>query len=133
MVKGLIITHGNLGRELVDVAERILEEKTDIESISFDWTGDGSETRRAIESFLKQHSGDHVIIFTDMFGGSPCNISTRYLNSKVEVISGVNLAGLLKYISIRARRMPFADLVKAISQETKDGITILSEYLGEKK
>ncbi|MCK7513179.1 MAG: hypothetical protein MZV70_60245 [Desulfobacterales bacterium] len=42
MIKSVIITHGNLGRELVQVAEKILEQKLDIESIAFDWQGDGS-------------------------------------------------------------------------------------------
>ncbi len=42
MIKSVIITHGNLGRELVQVAGKILEQKLDIETIAFDWQGDGS-------------------------------------------------------------------------------------------
>jgi PTS system mannose-specific IIA component len=133
MIKSLIITHGNLGREMVQVAEKILEIKLDIENISFDWKGDGTEMVNQIERFIRENREHDVIIFTDMFGGSPANVSTRFIGPKIEVVSGINLPGLLKFISYRSQKIKLKDLVKIIERGAIEGITIISEYLGEKK
>jgi mannose PTS system EIIA component len=133
MIKSLIITHGNLGREMVQVAEKILEIKLDIENISFDWKGDGTEMVNQIERFIRENREQDIIIFTDMFGGSPANVSTRFIGPKIEVVSGINLPGLLKFISYRSQKIKLKDLVKIIERGAIEGITIISEYLGEKK
>jgi PTS system mannose-specific IIA component len=133
MIKSVIITHGNLGRELVQVAERILEQKLDIEAIAFDWQGDGSAMISQLEKFIARHKGQKVVIFTDMFGGSPSNISTRFVGPSVEVISGINLPGLLKFFCCQEHNGSFRQVVKKVEQEAREGINIISEYLGDKK
>lgn len=133
MIKSVIITHGRLGDEMVQVAERILEQKLDIETIAFDWQGDGSAMISALEKFIARNKGQKIVIFTDMFGGSPSNISTRFINANVEVISGINLPGLLKFFCCGEPNGNFRQVVKKVEQEAKDGINIISEYLGEKK
>ncbi len=133
MIKSVIITHGQLGRELVQVAEKILEQKLDIEAIAFDWQSDGSAMIAQLEKFIARNQGHNVVIFTDMFGGSPSNISTRFVNANVEVISGINLPGLLKFFCCGEHNGNFRQIIKKVEQEAKDGINIISEYLGEKK
>ena len=133
MIKSVIITHGNLGRELVQVAEKILEQKLDIESIAFDWQGDGSAMISQLETFIARHQGQKIVIFTDMFGGSPSNISTRFVGPSVEVISGINLPGLLKFFCCEEHNGNFRQVVKKVEQGAREGINIISEYLGEKK
>ncbi|MCU0237093.1 MAG: PTS sugar transporter subunit IIA [Acidobacteria bacterium] len=133
MIKSVIITHGNLGRELVQVTEKILEQKLDIETIAFDWQGDGSAMISQLESFIARHPGKKVVIFTDMFGGSPSNISTRFVGPSVEVISGINLPGLLKFFCCGEHNGSFRQVIKKVEQGAKEGINIISEYLGEKK
>lgn len=133
MIKSVIITHGSLGRELVQVAEKILEQKLDIEVIAFDWQGDGSAMIGQLEAFIARQAGHKVVIFTDMFGGSPSNVSTRFIGPNVEVISGINLPGLLKFFCCSEPNGAFRQLVKKVEQEAKNGINIISEYLGEKK
>jgi PTS system mannose-specific IIA component len=133
MIKSLIITHGNLGHELIQVAEKILEQKLNIEAISFDWQGDGSDIIAQLEKFIAHNKRHKIIIFTDMFGGSPSNISTRFINQNVEVLSGINLPGLLKFFCYEARSKNFEDIIKIVEQGAKEGINIISEYLGEKK
>ena len=54
MIKAIIITHGTLGKELLKVAEGILETKTDIEVICFDWKEDGSNSINLVESYLRK-------------------------------------------------------------------------------
>lgn len=133
MTKGIVITHGNLGKELIKVAEKILEKKVDLECICFDWQADGSEVIDKIDKYLKKFSEKKVIIFTDMFGGSPSNISQKYLNSKVEIITGINLPGLLKFLTYRNKNIEFEELTKIVKDEAQNGINRISEYLGEKK
>jgi mannose PTS system EIIA component len=133
MIKSVIITHGNLGRELVQVAGKILEQKLDIETIAFDWQGDGSAMIAQLEKFIARNQGRKVVIFTDMFGGSPSNISTRFIGPSVEVISGINLPGLLKFFCCEEHNGNFRQVVKKVEQEAKEGISIISEYLGDKK
>jgi PTS system mannose-specific IIA component len=133
MIKSLIITHGNLGREMVRVAEKILEQKLAIEAITFDWQGDGSSMVAQLEAFIARNQGHKIVIFTDMFGGSPSNISTRFIGPGVEVISGINLPGLLKFFCCEERNGNFRQIIKKVEQGAKEGINIISEYLGEKK
>ncbi len=133
MIKGIIITHGNLGQALIDVAERILEQKLDIVPISFDWQGDGSEMVSQVEHFLEQNRAHDVLIFTDMFGGSPANICTRFVGPTTEVLAGINLPGLLKFISYQNKKMDLPTIVKHVKEGALEGITVISEYLGEKQ
>jgi mannose/fructose-specific phosphotransferase system component IIA len=109
MIKSLIITHGNLGRELIQVAEKILEQKLDIEAIALDWQGDGSAMIAQLEKFIAGNQGHKIVIFTD------------------------NLPGLLKFFCCKERNDNFRQIIKQVEQEAKEGINIISEYLGEKK
>ncbi|MCP5047496.1 MAG: PTS fructose transporter subunit IIA [bacterium] len=133
MIKAFIITHGNLGKELISVAEEILEIKTDIDCISFDWKEDGTESLRKIEQNLKKFRGKNTIIFTDMFGGSPTNISFKFHSRNVEIITGINLPGLLKFLTYREKKMNFQSVIKEIKRSAVEGVNVVGEYLGEKK
>lgn len=133
MNKAIIITHGNLGKELLAVAEEILEEKSGIDCISFDWKEDGTKSINRIENILKKYNGDNIIIFTDMFGGSPTNICFTFHDKNVDIITGINLPGLLKFLTYRNKDIKFKDLVKEIKRGAIDGINVVGEYLGEKK
>jgi mannose PTS system EIIA component len=133
MNKAFIITHGNLGRELIAVAEGILEEESGIECISFDWKEDGTKSFHKIERLLEKHKGHNIVIFTDMFGGSPTNICFKFHRKNVEIITGVNLPGLLKFLTARDKDIKFKELVKDIKKGAIDGINVIGEYLGEKK
>jgi PTS system mannose-specific IIA component len=133
MIKSLIITHGNLGNELIRVSEKILEKKVDIDCMGFDWEEDGSMIINKLEAYLKKNKNHQIIIFTDMFGGSPSNICLRFLNPNIEIVTGINLPGLLKFLTHRDEDIGFKQMIKIIKQGTIDGINILGEYLGEKR
>ena len=132
MIKSLIITHGNLGHELIQVAEKILEQKLDIKAIAFDWQGDGSDMISQLEKFIAANKEHKIVIFTDMFGGSPSNIATRFINKNVEVLSGINLPGLLKFFCCERKGDKFMETIKTVEQGAIEGINIISEYLGDK-
>jgi PTS system mannose-specific IIA component len=133
MIKAIMITHGSLGKELIAVAEEILEEKSAIDCICFDWKEDGSRSVNKIENYLRKYNGQSIIIFTDMFGGSPTNICFKFHAKNVEIITGINLPGLLKFLTYRNKKMTFKAVVKEIKKGAIDGINVVGEYLGEKK
>ncbi len=133
LVKGLIITHGELGRSILDVAESILEQKSKIEFFRFGWDEDGTVIEKKIKVYLKKNKDHNIIIFTDMFGGSPSNLSLRFNDPNVEIITGINLPGIIKFLTYKDKKIRFEELLKIIKDGARDGISIISEYLGDRK
>ncbi len=134
MVKALLITHGNLGKEMIETAQIIVKSPVDIDFIRFDWDEqDGNETIKKIEKYIRSYQDSPIIVFTDMFGGSPANIAMRFIGEQVDVLTGVNLPTILKYLSYKNRELSFAELCKLLKKGSIDGISLLSEYIGRRK
>ena len=102
MIGGLIVTHGRLAIELLNAAEKIVGEIHHKLRPSL-WAGTTMLTRQPDPSAKRSTrlTPDGVLILTDMFGGTPTNIASTYLDpGKVEVITGVNLPMLIKFVQI---------------------------------
>lgn len=132
LVGGLVVTHGQLGHELVAAAEMIVGEISHIAAYSIGWHDDLNESKREIEQRLQSiNQGKGVIILTDMFGGTPSNLSLSLLKKgEVEVITGVNLPMIVKLAS-QSGSESLSELVRAIKQQGQKNISIASELLGE--
>lgn len=123
MISILLITHGELGKSLIECATHVLGDKPlFLESLSI-------ENDCTHESMFKQISerinlldqGDGVLILTDIFGATPCNIITKIIKpGKVSAIAGVNLSMLIRTISYRNE--PFDSLISKAIQGAQDGI-----------
>lgn len=98
MVGTLILTHGGLARELLAAAEVIAGKLPGFEALSLDWTEGVEEARLKILAAVRRlDRGDGVIVLTDMFGGTPCNLAQQLAEpGKVEVLTGVNLPMVLR-------------------------------------
>ena len=98
------MTHGNLACELVDAAGRILGGIEGLEAVPIGWDEDVESARRMIMEAVEKVSGpDGVLILTDMFGGTPANLSLSFLDrGKVEIVTGVNLPMLIKLCRMRS-------------------------------
>ena len=99
MIGIVIVTHGQLGDALIDAAEFIIGTRPDaMLSVSINLNEDPDKLRKKIAKGIKkvdQQKG--VLILTDMFGGTPSNLSYSFLEEgRVEVISGVNLPIIIK-------------------------------------
>ncbi|NSW73826.1 PTS fructose transporter subunit IIA [bacterium] len=124
----LIITHGKLCIELKSSVEFILDKTINrkIYTICID------ENSREFETYSNKISNSlieskHNIIFTDMFGGTPSNISLPYYKKGfVEIISGVNLPMLLKASTIEINDN-FQEAVKMIVNSCKDNIIVAGD------
>ena len=80
IIGALVVTHGQLGKELVAAAETIVDEVLHIAAVSIGWNDDVEESKKQIEEAVKKvDQGKGVIILTDMFGGTPSNLSLPLL------------------------------------------------------
>jgi PTS system ascorbate-specific IIA component len=123
MISILLITHGELGKSLIECATHVLGDKPlFLESLSI-------ENDCTHESMFKQISerinlldqGNGVLILTDIFGATPCNIITKIIKpGKVSAIAGVNLSMLIR--TINYRNEPFDSLISKAIQGAQDGI-----------
>ncbi len=122
---------------MINTAEMIVGKIFNITSVSLDVTTEVETSREHIKQALKDvNNGYGVVIFTDMFGGTPSNISLSFLDEpNVEVITGVNLAMLLQ-LSTLAKEEPFQEVIQSLKQRGQENIHIASEFLkqrGKKK
>ncbi len=130
MVGIVIVTHLKLGKELLAVAELIVGKLKQFQAVSIDPTEDVEEIKEKISSAVRAvDKGKGVLILTDMFGGTPSNISLSFLEEwKIEVITGVNLPMLLKLSTYEGER-DLADLAKFIKTYGQKNINLASEIL----
>jgi PTS system mannose-specific IIA component len=74
-----------------------------------------------------------VIIFTDMFGGTPSNLSFSFLrDNQVEIITGINLPMLIKFVSLQ-RSNNLRDVAKKVVEQGKKNIHLASALLSSKQ
>ncbi len=133
MIGVLIITHGNLGFELIKAAEMIRGNMEGVVPISVDATKAVEDVKKEITVAIKKaDSGSGVLIMTDLFGGTPSNISLSFLKEgKVEVITGVNLPMMLKIPDMR-RKNKLVESADFIKNYGKKNIYLASELLNRK-
>ena len=103
-VGGVIVSHGQVANELLAAAETVVGEMSHITAVSIGWHDDVEIAQNEIERAIKQVSdGVGVLVLTDMFGGTPTNISAMFLKeNEVEMVTGVNLPMVIKLASMTA-------------------------------
>src|SRR5579871_264102 len=119
MIGIVIITHGNLGIELLSAVQHIVGPQSHIKCVCIGPQDDLDQRRAEITGAIKSVDlGDGVALVTDMFGGTPCNLALANLKrGKVEVLAGANLPSLIKLIGLRID----APLEKAVDEAIKSG------------
>ena len=134
MIGGIIVSHGRLAEELLNALAIILGEAPNIEAISIGWYDDVEDSKKKINQSLKrvdQKSG--VLVFTDMFGGTPSNLSFSFLkDNQVEIITGVNLPMLIKFVSLQ-RSNNLKEVAKKVVEQGKRNIHLASALLSSKQ
>ncbi len=118
---------------MISTAEMIVGKIAAITAVSIDVTSDVESSREHIRRAIQRvDRGAGVVIFTDMFGGTPSNISLSFLDeAHVEVITGVNLAMLIQ-LSMSTQEDSFHDLVTALKLRGQENIHIASEFLQQR-
>ena len=133
MIGGIIVSHGKLAEELLKALTIILGETVNIEAISIGWYDDVEASKKKInESLKKVDQKNGVLIFTDMFGGTPSNLSFSFLkDNQVEIITGVNLPMLIKFASLQ-RSNSLQEVAKKVVEQGQKNIHLASALLRSK-
>lgn len=131
MIGIVIVTHCRLGDALIEAAVFILGSRPEqLESISIDLNEEAEKLRAKIAAGIKkvdQKVG--VLILTDMFGGTPSNISYSFLEEgRIEVLSGVNLPVLIKALHLR-KDTELSKLAVTLEASGKKSISLASSIL----
>lgn len=139
MIGALIVTHGNLAHELLNAARQIEADVSGIEAVALEWSDTVDEAREKIAAALTRishvnGSSRAVIIFTDMFGGTPSNISLSFLEQgQVEIVTGVNLPMVVKFAMVKEEAKDLATLAHVISEKGSKAIRVASDLLAAEK
>ncbi|MBW2707037.1 MAG: PTS fructose transporter subunit IIA [Deltaproteobacteria bacterium] len=131
MIGIVIVTHSQLGDALIGAAEFIIGSRPgSIESISVDLSENAEKLRGKIDRGIKKVMGQEgVIILTDMFGGTPSNLSYSFLEEgHIEVLSGVNLPILIQAVNMR-KKMELDQLAANLEAFGKKSISLASGIL----
>lgn len=137
-----MVTHGQLAAELLTAAEMIVGELPQFAAVSIGWHENVDQAReeigQAIERVRRGPDGSPdpsigVIVLSDMFGGTPANLAVTFLDTdKVEVITGVNLAMLIK-LARPPQGKDLLSLAREMRDHGRNAIWVASDLIrGEK-
>ena len=131
MIGIVIVTHSQLGEALIGAAEFIIGSRPEsIESVSIDLSENAEKLREKIARGIKKvKTPEGVIILTDMFGGTPSNLSYSFLEEgHIEVLAGVNLPILIQAVNTR-KKMELDQLAANLEAFGKKSISLASGIL----
>jgi PTS system mannose-specific IIA component len=133
MIGLVVVCHEDMGAELVKAAEMIVGKIEAVATVSVKQESAPEMLRDQIQSAIKKvDRKTGVMLFTDMFGGTPSNIALAFLNDSVEVVTGVNLSMLIKFANHRDEK-PLPELAKLVQEAAQKSVVIASQMLKGKK
>ena len=125
----VIVAHAALAAELLRAAEMIVGPIEGAAAVGIQPSDSVEAIRDALTAAIEGVSDEGVIIMTDMFGGTPSNMSLSFLeDNRVEVLTGVNLPMLIKFANDR-QRCSVAELAAGIKECGREGVTVAGDYL----
>ena len=129
-VAGVIVTHGHLAGELLAAAEMIIGPISHITAVSIGWHDDVDAAREEVQRAISRVTQDRgVLLLTDMFGGTPTNIASMFLEEgSVEVITGVNLPMVIKLATFTAEDS-LSEIARKICDQGRQGIYLAGALL----
>jgi len=123
MIGIVIVTHGNLAREFVSAMTHVVGPQSHIQAVCIGPDDDMEERRQEIATAIQRVDlGRGVVLMTDMFGGTPCNLALTLLErGKVEVLAGANLPSLIRLVGVRT--------TKPLDEAVRDAIEAGRKYM----
>jgi len=137
MIGILVLTHGELASGYISAIELIAGKKSSLDSLGIYHETNIEEYKTQVANkILKLNQGKGVLVFCDIFGASPYNVTAHnYKNLKGLVeyrsITGVNLPMLIEALYCR-EFMELNELSKHVQEIGKQGIKELFEVLERK-
>jgi PTS system mannose-specific IIA component len=131
MIGLVVATHGNLGAELLNSAQMIIGPVRNAKAVTIQRENSMEDIRDAINGAISEvgTDGNGVLIATDMFGGTPANVSMTFLEQgKIEIMTGINLPMLLKFFNSQ-ESIGLDDLAGILKSYGQQSIAMASDYL----
>ena len=130
MIGIVVVTHGRLAEELVNAARAIVGDIPAIAPVSIAWADDMTQARDDIQRALGAVGPGPALILTDMFGGTPTNVSLPFLSPQAEIVTGVNLPMLIKLSTLREGDL--LEVARVVREQGRNSIEVASEILGKR-
>lgn len=124
-VSVMLITHEDIGNVLLKAVTTTVGElplPTTVVGVELDTDPDTllPRLKQAVEPL--EH-GEGLLILTDLYGSTPCNIATKLgTEARVRVISGLNLPMLLRIMNINYAQFTVDELADKAVNGGKEGI-----------
>ncbi len=134
MIGILVLTHGELAEEFLKTARMIgLSSEERVAALCVDPSTAPDSLREKLGKVIREvDEGDGVLILTDLFGGTPTNLSLSFLTEgKVEVVTGLNLPMIIKAVNSRERH-DVRSLAKEASEAGKENIYLAGDILRQR-
>ncbi|MCB1045246.1 MAG: PTS sugar transporter subunit IIA [Acidobacteria bacterium] len=131
MIGTLIVSHGNVAKAMIEATQHIIGRSDFVDFYCVGW----EETIQEAESKVNQKiaeldMGDGVLLLTDMFGGTPTNVALSYSgDSKIEVITGVNLPMIMKAMTL-SPDVSLYQAARQLKEQAQKAIYLTSELAG---
>jgi PTS system mannose-specific IIA component len=133
MIGVLLVTHGKLAEELRAAALMIQPEISRIVAVSLEWNQTGDDARDRIAKGLQEaDEGEGAVILTDMFGGTPTNLTLSFLKrERVEIVTGLNLPMVLKCAALQKSGKTVAEIAHLSKDRGQRSIYVASDLLAD--
>lgn len=130
MIGLVLVTHGDLAKEFLLALEHVVGPQRNVATICIGAEDDMEKRRTEIlEAAKRLDEGQGVVILTDMFGGTPCNLAISVMDRvRVEVIAGMNLPMLIKLAGMRDNTL-LAEAINAAQDAGRRYINVASHLL----
>jgi PTS system mannose-specific IIA component len=128
----VIVAHHRLGEEFLKALRLIIPDAPEFQAVAIVPGQSVEQMKEAIGDALEAaDAGQGVLVLTDMFGGTPSNISLSFLDDRrVEVLTGLNLPMLIKLATLREEKS-LTDLAIYIKDYGRRNISVAREILPE--
>ncbi len=128
----VMVTHYSLGEQMLQALRLIVPDAPQFYAVSIGPDQSIEEMRGAIAERLKTaDQGQGVLILTDMFGGTPSNISLSFLEEHhIEVVTGINLPMLIKLATYREEKS-LDEMASFIKDYGRRNISVASELVSQ--
>ena len=127
MIGILVVTHGDVARELVNALKMIVGEQERVLALSIDWEVDVDVAKGHIGKAIAQCGKKNVLVLTDMFGGTPTNLVLPFAGEEVEVVTGVNLPMLIKACQIRNKSL--SEVARVVCAQGRESVQVAGDLL----
>lgn len=125
----VLVAHADLAKEMLSAAEMIVGPIERAVAVSIDKDDPADVILERIREAIRSVGGEGSIIMTDMFGGTPANVSLSFLHpDRVEVLTGMNLPMVMQFAMERSRH-GISELASRLCSSGRESISVAGDFL----